>query len=175
MIGKWILVFIVKNLTIIQDGEVLNKIGSSFLLGFLFSPVPFFIERVNAWTMENRVYIAWVLYAILTDWVVGIIKHLKNKDFSVGKNAMGLTIKIGMAVFAGGLFEALPYFMGNNDTVSDILLIITRLTVFLYPAGSAWVNMANITNGKFPPVGWLNRVSKFNESLDINALNKKEE
>lgn len=176
MILKWFLWILAKNLATLQGGEKwYMKIDSSFQLGIILSPIPFLLERMGLWFIENQIYIAWVLWAIFADWIVGIIWHLRNKDFSIGKNAMGLTIKIGMALFAGSLFEALPYFMGNNDTISSILLIVTRIAVFFYPAGSAWVNMSKITGGKFPPVGWLNKISKFNESLDINVLNKKEE
>lgn len=174
MVLKWVSVFIVKNLTILQDGKVFEKINASFQLGFFLSPIPFLIERLDGWLLENRIYIAWVLWAIFADWVIGIIWHCINKDFSIGKNAMGLTIKIGMALFAGSLFEALPYFMGNNDTISSVLLIVTRMAVFLYPAGSTWVNMSKITKGKFPPVGFLNRIRNFEENLDINEFNKKE-
>lgn len=176
MILKWLMWIIAKNLATLQDGgKWYLKIESSFQLGFVLSPIPFLLERLDLWVMENQIYIAWVLWAIFVDWGVGVVWHLKNKDFNVGKNAIGLTIKISMALFAGSLFEALPYFVGKNDTISSILLIVTRIAVFFYPAGSAWVNMSKITDGKFPPVGWLNRISKFNESLDINVLNKKEE
>jgi hypothetical protein len=47
--------------------------------------------------------------------------------------------------------------------------------VFLYPAGSAFVNASILTNGKFPPLGWIQKVEKFNSNLDINQFKEKKD
>lgn len=158
----------------LHTGTPLFKIRTSFELAILLTPATYIIERLSEWTLANAVYIGWVLWAILVDWIVGVWVHLKRGDFSWGKNALGLTLKIGMALFAGSLFEALPYFLKHDNIVSQILLIVTRLAVFLYPAGSAFTNMAEITNGKFPPVGLFKRINMFNNDLDLKAFKQKE-
>ena len=75
-----------------------------------------------------------------------------------------------MAVGAGTLYEALPYFLGEKNIVSDSLLIVMRLSVFMYPAGSCWMNMYVVTNETFPPIGWIDRIKNFNKNLNLNEL-----
>ena len=72
---------------------------------------------------------------------------------------------------AGILFEALPFFLREDNIVSDGLLVVTRLSVFMYPAGSAWMNMAAITSGRFPPIGWIKWMKYFSENLELKHLN----
>ncbi len=40
----------------------------------------------------------------------------------------------------------------------------------MYPAASCWANMAIVTDGKFPPVGLMNRIKSFNENLNVKEL-----
>lgn len=172
--GRLLLTFLWEKLLAIHTGTLIVKIKSSFEIAILFTPLTFLIERINEWTLANAIYIGWVLWAILADWFIGVWVHLKRGDFSWGKNALGLVLKIGMALFAGSLFEALPYFLKHDNIVSQILLIVTRLAVFLYPAGSALTNMAEITNGKFPPVGLFKKINMFNNDLDLKAFKQKD-
>lgn len=182
MILKLISGFFIKNLLTLHTGTLYLKINSSIQLALGIAPLAFLVEKLTQWTVENAVYIGWVLWAIFVDWVVGVWYHIKAKDFDWGKNALGLTLKIGMALFAGSLFEALPYFLKHDNLIAQLLLVVTRLAVFLYPAGSAFMNMTEITDGKFPPTGWIKRIKYFNENLnlkpfkeDFNEEEKKEE
>ncbi len=75
-----------------------------------------------------------------------------------------------MCLFAGSLFEALPYFLKEDNFVSQGLLLVTRLSVFMYPAASAWMNISAITDGKFPPIAWTKKLKAFNENMDIKVL-----
>lgn len=170
MIQKLILGFIVKNLILLHKGTLFVKLNASVKLGIGVAPVAFIVEKLTDWTVENAVYIGWVLWAIFVDWVVGVWYHIKKKDFDWGKNALGLTLKIGMALFAGSLFEALPYFLKHDNIIAQLLLVVTRLAVFLYPAGSAFMNMAEITDGKFPPTGWIKKIKYFNENLNLKPF-----
>lgn len=181
--------FIIHNALILHSGSLtgattllgkiktmfLSKIGASYKLALIGTPFIKTFELITAWTIENSVYIGWVCWAIFVDWIVGIGYHLKKKTFDWGKNAAGLSLKILMALFAGSLFEALPYFLKGQELISEILLTVTRLAVFLYPAGSAWMNMAELTNGAFPPAGWTKRLKKFYQNLNINAFEQEEE
>jgi hypothetical protein len=47
--------------------------------------------------------------------------------------------------------------------------------VFLYPAGSAFMNSAVLTNGKFPPMGWISILNNFNKNLDLNTFKKEDD
>ena len=119
-------------------------------------------------------YISWVFWAILADWIIGTGYHFfKKKDFHWGKNFMSTALKIVMVFFCGSLYEALPHFIGANNLASDTLLATTRLSVFMYPAGSAWMNMSAWTDGKFPPTGWIKKIRGFNENLKLEDKEEK--
>lgn len=167
--------FAVKNLIVIHKGSVTAKIGSAFKLSVSISPFVALAEKITLWTVANSDYILWVLWAILVDWIVGVIYHIKIKDFNWGKNALGVSLKIGLALFAGSLFEGLPYFIKHESLVSDILIVTTRLAVFLYPAGSAFMNMYEVTDGAFPPIGFIKKIKLFNEKFDVKVLTEKQE
>lgn len=162
--------FYIKNLIIIHKGKVTAKIASAIKISAPVSPFVAFLEKITLWTVANADYILWVLWAILVDWIIGVIYHFKKKDFDWGKNAMGVSLKIGLALFAGSLFEAIPYFLKHDSIVSDLLLITTRLAIFLYPAGSAFMNMYEVTDGVFPPIGFIKKIKLFNEKFDVKAL-----
>jgi hypothetical protein len=166
----FILSFITKQFIIIHKGIVSQKILASFTLSVAFSPFVYIYEKTTHWYIENQTYIYWVCVAIFFDYLFGVVKHLKLKTFSWKQNGLGLLIKVGMAVGAGILYEAIPYFLGEKNIVSDSLLIVMRLSVFMYPAGSCWMNMYVVTNETFPPIGWIDRIKNFNKNLNINEL-----
>lgn len=174
MVVSKFLLFLLKNILIIHKGALLAKIKASFVLSFIISPVALLVEKLTNWYVSNNDYIHWVLWAIFVDWFIGQILHVfYKKDFSWGKMGKGLIVKVAMAVLAGSLFEALPYFLNGQQLVADSLLIVTRLSVFMYPAASAWANCSEITGGKFPPIGWTKKLKAFNENLDFKSPDQK--
>lgn len=163
--------FFLLNLAKIHYGTLAVKLKASFYIALVVSPIAYIAEKITNWYLLNQTYIYWVCVAILIDWALGTAKHLWfTKDFSFRAMGIGILLKLTMAVFAGALFEALPCFFKENNMVSDSLLIITRLSVFMYPAGSAFMNMSVVTNGVFPPVGWMKKMHAFNQTLDLNQL-----
>ena len=161
------LLFLLQQLFLIHSGSIAIKIKASFFLGLSLSPVAFLIENINNWYVTNYSYILWVSGAILVDWAIGTIKHLIKKTFDIKMNATGIILKTAMAFFAGILFEGLTYFTKDGNLVTASLMTITRLSIFIYPAGSALMNMSVITNGVFPPIGWINKIKYFNENLKL--------
>jgi len=142
---------------------------SSFYLGIVVSPFALIIEKLTDWYISNQVTIFFICGAILIDWLSGIGKHVKLKTFSWKLNGIGLLVKTGMVICGSFLSEAMPHFLGDN-LLSYSLITVLRLSIFMYPAGSGWMNMSVITNGKFPPVGWINRIKSFQENLNIKDL-----
>jgi hypothetical protein len=54
--------------------------------------------------------------------------------------------------------------------------MLIQFIVFIWPAGSAMGNMSILTGGKFPPIGWMKKLERFQENIDINEfkINKDE-
>lgn len=164
---------IAQNLILIHKGSIVAKFKSTLFISLMASPFGF-VELFSEWISENGGYLFFVLLAIAIDHLMGSAVHLFiKKDFSIKKNIVGLVLKIFLVFSVGILFEGFQYIYKEDNLMTEYLTLITRLMVFLYPAGSAFMNCAILTNGKFPPIGWINKISKFNETLDVDVINKK--
>lgn len=166
-----ILRFFIHNLVMLHSGSISQKVEASGKISVALSPIAYLAQRLTSWYIDNQDYVAIVMYAILVDTVVGIIYHAwKARDFDWKLLGWGMSLKILLAILGGGLFEVLPHFIKSGNIASDALMIALRLSVFMWPAGSAWMNMSALTGGKFPPTGWLKWQKNFNETLDFKSL-----
>lgn len=167
---------VLKNFTLIHTGTMFIKAKATTKLGVLLSPFLLTFEKIANWTIENSEYIVWVLGAVIIDHLLGTIKHLWfTRTFSMKKNVTGMMVKLALVVAGGFLFEGLNQLIDPNagkmaEYTKDYLTITTRIIVFLYPAGSAFSNMSIISGGKFPPVGWMERLKKFQTNLDPSGF-----
>lgn len=170
-ISTSILTFLSKHLLIIHTGTLLAKAKSAFFLGVSVSPIAYVIEQITNWSLLNQDYIMFVLGAIAVDHIIGMIMHaFYKRDFSWRKNLEGLIIKISLAVAMGFLFEGVNHLIKEDSFVKNYLVMVLRLSVFLYPASSAFMNSSVITKGKFPPIGWINKIKAFNTNLELKEL-----
>lgn len=165
--------FILANLILIHKGTFLVKLKSSLSLATAFSPIAYTIEKIMHWSMQNEEYVWFVFAAIVVDHILGTILHLIKKDFDIKRNITGLITKVGLVVGMGFLFEGVNEIVAEDSFVKSYLIITLRLTVFMYPAGSAFSNSSVLTNGKFPPIGWMNKFKKFQENLDLKDIKGK--
>ncbi|AXG73931.1 hypothetical protein DVK85_06610 [Flavobacterium arcticum] len=171
---NFLLLFTFKHLLLLHNGSIVIKLKSVFLLSLPFSAITWLISEITKWSISNSSYIAGVLTCIAIDHVVGSIYHaLKAKDFTFKKNAVGLITKLAMCAGAAILFEIIHNVVKEATLVYDYLKIVTRLIVILYPAGSAFMNMSALTNGVFPPLGWISKIKAFNKDLDLERFSNK--
>ena len=155
----------------IADGDLPTKFLSAFKLSLIASPFILIWDKLVKWGIPNQDYILIVLGAILVDWVFGIWKHLKKRTFSLKQNAIGLIVKIALTTGAAFLFEGLGNIVKDSaDIIVVSLTTVTRVIVFLYPAVSAWQNIYIVSDERFPPKAWMDRINKFNENLNVKEL-----
>ncbi len=163
--------FLTNQLIFIHAGGALAKIKSLFILTIFASPCTYIVESLTNWTVENATYVTFVFFAIIIDHLLGSFIHaFKLRDFSIVKNIVGLLIKVGLVVAVGFCFEGIQHIIQGDNVVKDYIIIVLRLLVFLYPAGSALANSSIATNGKFPPKGFLIKLDKFKESLNVGDI-----
>lgn len=164
--------FFLKNLIILHNGSFLLKLKSAAIIALPLGSLGWIINFVSNWTISNQGYIVGVLTCIAIDHFVGSAYHaLKVKDFTFKRNIYGLLQKLALCAASAILFEIIHFALKDIPLIYDYLKTVTRLTVILYPAGSAFMNMSAITNGVFPPLGWIKKLQVFNEDLDIRNLN----
>ncbi len=162
--------FFIKHIVIIHKGVLSAKLKSSIILGSTFSPFALLLQNLTDWYLSNILTIWIIMGAVICDWGVGLIKHLKCKTFSWKENAKGLLIKVSMIVFGGYLGEALPHFLGGENFLSNGLIMALRLSIFMYPAASCWTNMSEVTNGKLPPEGLMNKIKGFTQNFNVKEF-----
>lgn len=163
--------FFLGHLALIHKGSIAIKLQSSAALAFSLAPFIYAAESLMNWTNLNQEYVSFVFIAIMIDHILGSIIHaFIKKDFSLKKNIIGVLTKAGLVIAMGFLFEGIQSIVKEDSFAKEYLIIVLRLTVFLYPAGSAFMNSAIITNGKFPPIGWINKIKSFQTDLDIAKL-----
>jgi len=167
--------FFVSVFTLVFQGTATAKLKGLIALAALSAPVGF-IEPIKQWFVQNNGYIQFVLAAIILDHLFGTIVHAWwKRDFSIKENALGLVMKLFVVFAVGILFEGINYIYAKQNILSEYLAIITRLVVFLYPALGACKNCAIMTNGKFPPLAWIRKMTRFNHNLDMREFQKNTE
>ena len=155
----------------IADGDLPTKFLSALKLSLIAYPFILIWDKLVKWGVPNQDYILIVLGAILVDWFFGIWKHLKKRTFSFKQNAFGLIIKVALTTGAAFLFEGLGTIVKDSaDIIVLSLTTVTRVIVFLYPAVSAWQNIYIVSDERFPPKAWMDRINKFNENLNVKEL-----
>lgn len=155
----------------VADGDIYTKLLAATKISIAVSPFIIVWDKLMKWGITNQDYILVVVAAILLDWFFGVWKHLEKKTFSLKKNAGGLVLKLALCVGAGMLFEGLNSIVKDSaDIIVLSLTIVTRVIVFLYPAVSAWQNIYIVSDERFPPKAWMDRVNKFNENLNVKEL-----
>lgn len=173
-IANKMLIFLISSFWAIHKGPIFVKLKSAFLLSLSISPIAYVIDAIYHWGMTNIDYILLVLGAITVDHILGSIYHaFFKRDFTMVKNFTGLSIKVALVVIVAFIFEGLNHIVKSDSFLKEYLIIVTRLSVFLYPAGSALMNSAEITNGVFPPIGIINWMKKFNTTLETGSPKQK--
>ena len=155
----------------IADGDLPTKFTSAFKISLIAYPFIFLWDKLVKWGIPNQDFILIALGAILVDWAFGIWKHQKKRTFSFKQNAIGLIVKIALTTGAAFLFEGLGSIVKDSaDIIVVSLTTVTRVIVFLYPAVSAWQNIYIVSDERFPPKAWMDRINKFNENLNVKEL-----
>jgi predicted MFS family arabinose efflux permease len=163
--------FLVAQLLAIQSSSIMIKTKGAVLLGASLSPFTFMVNKLLHWTTTNSEYVTFVLLAIAIDHILGTMIHaFIKRDFSWKENIKGVMIKIAMVLAVGLLFEGINHIVREDSDVKTYLIIMLRLIVFMYPAGSAFANCSIVTNGKFPPISLLKKFTAFQENLNVKEL-----
>lgn len=166
--------FISNNLITIHSGGIGGKLWASFKLAAVPAVGLSIYERFTGWYIDSQVFVILLTGGLLGDLIIGIIKHLKLNSFSFKKMLLGFTLKMAIVTIAYFFTEAILQIISEGEMDSIYFKVISKLAIFLFPAGNAAINMGIITNGKFPPLGFLMKFEKFNKTLDINIFKQKE-
>jgi len=166
--------FLLGNLQKLHNGVGIDKIYSTIKIAAVPAIFMTVFEGLSKWYMVNQWFMIFVFYAIAIDHILGSIVHACiKKDFTVKKNAVGLAVKIGFCISGYSLFIMIHEIFKGIPFIADYFKILIQFIVFIWPAGSAMGNMSILTGGKFPPIGWMKKLERFQENADINEFKTK--
>lgn len=178
---KLLIAYFVKNLVKATQDNYAISLFATVKLSVILTPAVYLYDKLFKWGFENQDYIMIVMGAILVDYISGTIKHIfftkdaKGKPtFTFKGNAIGIVLKIGLAVSGGFLFEGLSHLTREATIIETSLQIITRVIVFMYPAISAWENIYIVSGEKFPPKKWMEKLGIYKNTADLKDLLGKE-
>lgn len=168
--------FIINNFQHIHAGSVEEKITSLFKLSMFSALLITPIIDLTGWYEVNYKIIYFVFIAVILDHIIGSYCHaFLKKDWSTKKNIVGFLTKTLITIVGFVIFEMLHYIVKDVDFISIYFKVTIHLMIFLYPAGSALMNLSIITEGKFPPMGLMNKLTRFNNNLDLNEFKTKKD
>lgn len=167
--------FIIKNLISIHSGGLGGKVWSSVKLAAVPAVGISVTEKLSGWYIDSQSFIQILIVTLFADLALGVSKHWQQNTFSFKKMIMGFTQKMFFVIVFYFLSEAFLQIISDAKLDSIYVKVFLRFLLFIWPAGNALVNMGIVTNGKFPPLAFLKRIHKFNETLDYNDLKIKKD
>lgn len=151
----------------LMEGNTLAKLTGAVMLSVPTSIVGWLLSMVQVNVLTDMRVVLLII-----DLATGVWKHLLQRDFCWRRLYTGFLQKLvisflGMTVFnvLGNLQE-----LSEMDGLRAYLILCGKLVNIFYVGGSAFNNMFIITGGKFPPVGWMERMKNFNRTADIGQL-----
>lgn len=159
------------------EGNIFHQVAGAVILAIPASIVGWFLSLIELNVLADTRFAESLMLLLIIDLVTGIWKHLKKKDFCWKRMYTGFLQKLVISFLGMTAFNVL----GNVRELSELeglrayLILCGKLVNVFYVGGSAFNNMFIITGGKFPPVGWMERMKNFNRTADISALNKPHE
>ncbi|MCJ8153256.1 hypothetical protein MKJ01_05705 [Chryseobacterium sp. SSA4.19] len=167
--------FIIKNLISIHSGGVGGKIWGSVQLAAVPAVGISITEKISGWYIDSQSFILILIWTLVADLALGVWKHLNLNTFSFKSMIWGFAQKMFFVIVFYFLSEAFLQIISDAKLDSIYVKVFLRFLLFIWPAGNALVNMGIITKGKFPPLAFLKKIHKFNETLDYNDLKIKKD
>ncbi len=163
-------------LAYLENGTGAQKVTGTLMLTIFAAPFAAFYTFLSKNIFTDNQFLNWIVVCLIIDMVAGMWKHYKLHSFSWKRLYLGLLEKIGVSFLGMVLFNSIfsIHEWGGIDSAKNYLILIGKLANLMYICGSCFNNLYVITGGKFPPVGWMRRMSNFNETLDTKNLTDKD-
>jgi hypothetical protein len=161
----------------LETGSIQVKLFVSFLVSLAISPVAYFSKLFNTYIGVDIDFMSFIVVCISIDWITGMAKWYIRKKFDFKKMILGLFEKVAISGLGMVLFNGMGTIkeLALHPDLQSYFLIVGKLAIFVYVGGSAMNNMYFITGGKFPPVGWMNRMKNFEETASLEDFTDKKE
>jgi phage-related holin len=156
----------------LEYGTWFDKIQASITLTLLSSPVIWVLSALGTYVFPDRKFIGVLFVLFMADIATGIVKHWMAHTFSFKELYTHLLLKLFVTIVGMALFNTLALVDSGDDAkvIVDYFKLAGKVFNAFYVGGSAFSNLFIITGGKFPPVGFMKRTKKFNDTGNIADL-----
>jgi len=150
------------------DFKMYIKIAMLLAVSSIGAVIAKIFQPLADFLFEESGFFFLLFIAIMVNMAVGVYKHWKARELDFKEFYLG-TLQVVFVCGAGfALFMAIATLEGIHKTdIGEWFMLLGRVTVILYPAGSAFKNLHYITDGRFPPIGFMNRLKKFEKTGEI--------
>lgn len=152
--------------------QFIYKVMFSIIFSVCIVPIMYLGELFNVYFLFDIQFIEIVIIFITGALIMGAWKHWRLKTFSHTRLLLGLieqTLIVTIAMITLNAFTLLNELKHSEDAVKYFNLV-WKLAILVYLGISIAKSMTIITNGKFPPIGFIRRMKNFNSSLEISDL-----
>lgn len=145
---------------------------SNAIVGVFLSPILYFTQT---YVFGDATFIILFLVAFTMDIITGALNHfIKVGDFSFTQLGMKAMIKFIACIATLITFHVVSSAINNGDAVTTFasvyLFVLGKTITIVFIGGSVFENIYSLTDKKFPPIGWLNRIRKYNVTMNTSDL-----
>ena len=153
------------------------KFTISVMFALLTSPFAWLLSFLNVYVFPTGEFYKIIIFLCFADAFTGVWKALKLKRFNPLLLLIGLSTKLIVSYMAMQCFHVIC-------SIDDFALapdfktgfgLTGKLIIAFYPFLSALNNFSYITDGKFPPIWWMDRMHNFEKQGGIDNLISREQ
>jgi len=159
--------FMIKWLAWMKLGTIPQQLMAFISLSALGTAILAFI---NNDIMPDLFFAKFWIGLIITDTLLGAMRHLKQRNFSTKAMFLGLLTKAGISLAGMYILKTIPSALTEVEFLTDYFTLFIKIAVLTYLAGSAIGNVYILSGGKFPPEAFMNKWDKFEKTNNLQEL-----
>lgn len=133
------------------------------------APIAFLLNMFNWWWKDNEQFGSFMCVALVINLIVGCWYHLKNNTFN-WKLFITRNIEMTFIVVVGYIMlETLRYTAGDNFA-GEVFRITIQICTLLFPVSKVLKNIYILSNEKYPPKFFMEKLYNFEKNGDLNDL-----
>jgi len=165
---------ILAQLVLFTDSSVSlqDKLQYAYNVIINLAPVAFVLKTIDWWWTDNTQFGNFMCIALIINMAVGCWFHLRYNSFQ-WKAFIGRNIEMAFIVIVGYIMlEMLRYTAGDNFA-GEVFRITIQICTLLFPVSKVLKNIYIMSNGKYPPKFFMEKLYNFEKNGDLNEFFKK--
>ena len=151
-----------------------DRLSYAYNVVINFAPIVFIMKITNWWFSENQQFGNFMCISLVLNMIVGVVFHLKYGTFSFWQFLKKNVEIIFIVVVSYIMLETLRYTAGDNFA-GEVFRITIQIITLLYPTSKVLKNFYIMTDGKYPPKFFMDKLYNFEKNGDLkDFFNKKQ-